>query len=156
MTADEQPIRRAVRVHAPPERAFSVFADGLATWWPREYSWAGAVVDTIAIEPREGGRCFERGPYGFSCDWGRVLIWEPPQRLAFTWQITPERLPQPDPAKASEVDVSFSPEGSGTDVSLEHRGFERHGEGSAEYRIGMDMPEGWMLLLERYRAAVAG
>ncbi|MDQ3709011.1 MAG: SRPBCC domain-containing protein [Actinomycetota bacterium] len=117
MTADEQLIRRAVRVHAPPERAFSV---------------------------------------GFSCDWGRVLIWEPPQRLAFTWQITPERLPQPDPAKASEVAVSFSPKGSGTDVSLEHRGFERHGEGSAEYRIGMDMPEGWTLLLERYRAAVAG
>jgi uncharacterized protein YndB with AHSA1/START domain len=149
------PIRRSVTVPAPPERAFSVFTGGIAAWWPPEYTWAQDVLDTIAIEPRDGGRCFERGPHGFECDFGRVLAWEPPRRLRFRWQIAPDRTPQPDPAKAGEVEVRFSPEGpSGTRVELEHSGFDRHGEAGAAYRDGMDSPEGWPFLLERYGAAV--
>jgi uncharacterized protein YndB with AHSA1/START domain len=84
-------------VAAPVERAFATFSDGLAGWWPREYTWAQDTLETIAIEPREGGRCFERGPHGFHCDWGRVLAWDPPDRLAFTWQIGPDRVPEPNP-----------------------------------------------------------
>lgn len=81
-------------VAAPRERAFAVFTDGLATWWPREYTWARDVLETIAIEPREGGRCYERGPHNFQCDWGRVLAWNPPHQLVISWQISPRREPE--------------------------------------------------------------
>jgi uncharacterized protein YndB with AHSA1/START domain len=149
-------VRRIVTVPVPPDRAFTLFIAGFGTWWPREYTWAGEVLDTIVIEPRKGGRCFERGPYGFECDWGRVLVWDPPQRLAFSWQISPERVPEPNPAKASEVEVRFVAEGpSTTRVELEHRGFARHGEGGDAYRAGMGSPEGWMYILDRYVASAA-
>jgi uncharacterized protein YndB with AHSA1/START domain len=150
------PIRRTLTVAAPIDRAFSAFTEELGAWWPREYTWSGEALDTIAIEPREGGRCFERGPHGFECDWGRVLVCERPERLVFTWQISPRREPVPDSERAGEVEVRFAPEGdSGTRVELEHRGFERHGEGSADYRDALDSPQGWDFMLERYAAALA-
>jgi len=150
------PIRRAITVEAAPDRAFAVFTEDLAAWWPSEYTWSGEVLETIGIEPREGGHCFEIGPGGFRSDWGTVLRWAPPGRLAFAWQISPERVPEPNPARASEVEVRFEPEGeAGTRVELEHRGFARHGEGAEDYRTGLDSPAGWTLLLECYAAAFA-
>ena len=126
----------------------------MKAWWPPEYTWAQQSLAEIAIEPAEGGRCYERGPHGFSCDWGRVLAWEPPDRLVFTWQISPQRVPQPDPARSSEVEVRFAAEGaSATRVELEHRHFERHGEGADGYRAAMTSEHGWPLLLERFAAA---
>jgi uncharacterized protein YndB with AHSA1/START domain len=102
---DEKAIHQIMTVPMSVEHAFKIFAEGLASWWPAEYTWSQDVLETIAIEPGEGGRCFERGPHNFECDWGRVLTWEPPHRLAFTWQISPKREPEPNPAKASEVEV---------------------------------------------------
>src|SRR5690606_23581431 len=64
-------IRRTVRVPVDPGRAFDLFTDGLDSWWPREYTWAGETLEVIGIEPGVGGHCFERGPHGFRCDWGR-------------------------------------------------------------------------------------
>jgi uncharacterized protein YndB with AHSA1/START domain len=145
------PIRRTLTVAAPPDRAFSAFTDDLGSWWPSEYTWSGDVLDTIAIEPREGGRCFERGPYGFECDWGRVLACEPPRRLVFAWQISMRREPVPDPERASEVEVRFEPGDSGTRVEVEHRGFERHGEDAETYRDALDSPQGWDYMLARLR-----
>jgi uncharacterized protein YndB with AHSA1/START domain len=113
----DEPIRQAVTVPVPVDRAFSAFAD-LARWWPREYTWAADTLEDLGIEPREGGHCFERGPDGFTCHWGRVLTWDPPARLVFAWQIAPDRVPEPNPAKASEVEVRFHPAGtSGTGSS---------------------------------------
>ena len=110
----DEPIRQAVTVPVPVDRAFSAFAD-LARWWPREYTWAADTLEDIGIEPREGGHCFERDPDGFTCHWGRVLTWDPPARLVLVWQIAPDRVPEPNPAKASEVEVRFHPAGtSGT------------------------------------------
>jgi uncharacterized protein YndB with AHSA1/START domain len=149
-------VRRTLTVPASPDRAFAVFTAKLASWWPPEYTWAGDVLDAIAIEPREGGRCFERGPHGFECDWGRVLVWDPPGRLVFTWQISPTRVPEPDPAKASEIEVRFAAEGSATTrVAFDHRGFERHGESGAGYRDALDSPQGWTYILDRYASAVS-
>jgi uncharacterized protein YndB with AHSA1/START domain len=143
-----------ITVDAPPDRAFSLFTEGMTAWWPPEYTWAQKTLDHIAIEPVEGGRCFERGPHGFTCDWGRVVTCEPPGRIAFTWQISPQRVPQPDPAQASMVEVRFTPAGdSGTRVALEHRHFSRHGEGAEGYEAAMSSPQGWPLLLERFAAA---
>jgi uncharacterized protein YndB with AHSA1/START domain len=143
-----------ITVPVAPERAFATFTEGMTSWWPPEYTWAQKVLEEIAIEPAEGGRCFERGPHGFSCDWGRVVTCEPPARIAFTWQVSAQRVPQPDPAQSSLVEVRFTPEGeSGTRVELAHRHFSRHGEGADAYEAAMDSPQGWPLLLERFAAA---
>ena len=149
-------VNAAVRVEVSAEPAFEVFVDELASWWPREYTWSQDVLEDIGIEPHEGGLCFERGPQGFRCDWGRVLIWDPPRRLVLGWQISPRREPEPDPAKASEVEVRFDREEGGvTRVRLEHRDFDRHGEGSAGYAQMLAAPAGWPFLLDRFSAACA-
>ena len=139
-------------VPVPAEAAFAAFAD-LAGWWPPEYTWAADTLEAIGIEPREGGHCFERGPHGFTLHWGRVLAWEPPARLVFTWQIAPDRVPQPNPARASEVEVRFHPAGEpATRVELEHRAFARHGQAGRGVPPGHGLPLGWPLLLDRYVA----
>ena len=151
-----EPIRVAVTVNTSPERAFQLFTEGLGSWWPPEYTWSMAKLERMQIVPRLGGRCFERGPHGFHCDWGRVTAFEPAERLVFSWQINPDRTPQPDPDQASEVEVRFLPtDGDRTRIELEHRGFERHGRAGARYRDGMASSRGWPLLLDRFRAAVA-
>ncbi len=146
-----EPIREMVRVPVDVERAFELFVSELNEWWPAEYTWAGEVLERIVIEQGVAGRCYERGPYGFECDWGRVLAWEPPRRLLFTWQIAPNRVPQPDPERASEVEVRFEEIEEGvTEVTLVHGQFERHGEGAAEYRAALGTEQGWAYMLSRY------
>lgn len=144
-------MRHAVRVAATPAEAFEGFVRGFSRWWPAPYTWSGDVLETIAIEPREGGRCFERGPRGFELDWGKVLEYSPPERLRFSWQISPRRVPEPDPERASEVEVRFTGEPGGvTRVDLVHRGFLRHGEEGPGYRDAMGSDQGWPLIMERY------
>jgi len=149
-------VRESLIVPLAPERAFALFAEQLGTWWPREYTWAQPVLEEIGMEPREGGLCFERGPHGFRCDWGRVLAWDPPERVAFSWQIAPDRTPVPDPGKASEVEVVFTPEGDGTRVELEHREFQRHGRGADDYRRALGSAKGWRYMLECYAGKAEG
>jgi uncharacterized protein YndB with AHSA1/START domain len=148
-----EPIRAAVEVAAPPERAFELFTEGMDAWWPREFSWSQDVLDEIGMEPREGGFLYERGPHGFRCDWGRITAWDPPQRLRFTWQIAADRSPQPNPDKASEVEVTFAAAGGGTRVSVEHGAWERHGDAAEEYRDGFEQAGAWPHALERFAAA---
>jgi len=135
-----------------PDRAFKIFTAELGEWWPREYTWSGDVLEDIGIEQEEGGFCYERGPHGFLCYWGRVLKWDLPKRLLFSWQISPTRVPEPDPDKASEVEVEFKPEHpSGTSIIFEHRHLERHGDEGAAYRDGLASPQGWPYILERFK-----
>ena len=77
-------IRGTVTVAVPLERAFRVFTDSLGTWWPSEYHIGQAEMAEAVLEPRAGGRWYERGVDGSECDWGRVLAWEPPHRLVVT------------------------------------------------------------------------
>lgn len=155
-TTTQDAVRRSVTVPVPPDRAFTTFTDGMATWWPREYTWSRRTLETIGVEPRVGGHCYEIGPGGFHSDWGTVLAWEPPRRLVLAWQISPTRAPEPDPDRTSEVEVTFEPDGlEATRVEVEHRGFRRHGKGGDDYRAGLAAPEGWTLMLERYAAALA-
>ena len=150
--AEQLGIARAeVVVPLAPAAAFARFAGQLGAWWPREYTWSGAVLDDIGIEPRVDGMCWERGPHGFRCDWGRVLAWDPPSRLVLAWQIAPSRAPEPNPSRASEIEVRFEPIADGsTRVTLEHRHFDRHGEGGGAYRDGMASPMGWPRILEAF------
>jgi uncharacterized protein YndB with AHSA1/START domain len=135
------------------EEAFARFVDHLGDWWPSEYTWSEAALEGIGIEPREGGMCFEHGPHGFRCDWGRVLTVDRPRSVVLTWQIGPNREPVPDPSKASEVEVRFEPEDETTTrVELEHRGFDRHGAAAENYRAALASEQGWPYILSRYAA----
>ncbi|MGW0436503.1 SRPBCC family protein [Micromonospora sp. NPDC003197] len=147
-------LRSTLYVSAPLERAFSVFTEGLADWWVKEYTWSGPdALAEIGIEPRDGGLAYEIGPHGFRCDWGRVLAWQPPYRMVLAWQIGPDRAPLPDPTGASEVECTFAPdEGDRTRVVVDHRHFDRHGEAAEGYRQALTA--GWRELLSRYALTV--
>ncbi|MEO3779338.1 SRPBCC family protein [Micromonospora sp. B11E3] len=147
-------LRSTLLVSASAEHAFAVFAGALTDWWVAEYTWSGpAALAELGIEPRAGGMLYEIGPYGFRSDWGRVLTWDPPRRLVFTWQIGPDRVPVPDPAQASEVEVLFLPDADQVRVEVEHRHFDRHGEAAEGYRQALTA--GWHELLSRFVVSVA-
>lgn len=148
--ADQDAVVVEVTVPVARRLAFHAFTWGLGGWWPREYTWSREVLVSIGMEPHAGGLCHETGPFGFTCHWGRVLAWELPRRLVLAWQIGPTRAPEPDPARASVVEVTFTAIGDRTLVRLTHLGFERHGEGADEYRRGMASPFGWPYILAHY------
>lgn len=143
------PVIRTLTVQRSQNKAFRQFTDGCAQWWPAAYSWAQENLEHIHIDPREGGRCYERGPHGFHLDWGRVVECLPPERICFTWQINADRTPQPDPSRSSLVAVDFIACGDEeTRIELTHSGFERHGEMAEMYRSGMASEEGWAYMLK--------
>lgn len=154
--AANPPVRKSVTVSASVERAFKVFTEGFDTWWPRSHSIGGVPLQKAVIEGKAGGRCYQQSTDGSECDWGRILVWDPPSRFVIAWQLNPQWEHEPDIAKASEVEITFSPEPDGsTRVDLEHRHFDRHGAGAELMRQGVDSPGGWGGLLQMY-AAVAG
>lgn len=148
-------IHGTITVRAPIDRAFRVFTDSFNSWWPREYHIGQAEMAEAILEPREGGRWYERGTDGSECDWGRVLAWQPPHRLVVTWQINGEWQYDPDPAHASEVEVRFTEDGpERTVVVLEHRFLDRLVGGQAIYD-GIGRGGGWTSILERFAKTVA-
>ena len=138
------PIRKSVRVSAPPEKAFHRFTAEMASWWPlASHSVGQRDAETIDMEGREGGRIVERIRGGRECVWGTITAWEPPRRVAFTWH------PGDDPARAQDVEVRFTAEGTAaTRVELEHSGFERLG--ALARRAHRGYPLGWAYVLGRY------
>jgi uncharacterized protein YndB with AHSA1/START domain len=149
------PVRKSIVVDASPEHAFNVFTAGYDTWWPRSHHIGKSPMKKAIIEGRVGGRCYTEQEDGSECDWGQILVWEPPHRLVLAWQITHEWGYQPDLAQSSEVEVRFSPEPNGqTRVDLEHRHLERHGAGGAAMRTAVDSPNGWGGLLDLFKQTV--
>ena len=150
------PVRKTIHVRADVERAFHVFTAGMDSWWPRSHSIGQSGLAEAIIETKAGGRCYQKSVDGSECDWGRILVWEPPQRFVLAWHLNAAWQYDPDPNKASEVEVRFTPEPDGsTRVDLEHRHFERHGAGGPIVRTGVDSPEGWGSLLQMYAEAAA-
>ena len=135
------PVLVAVRIAAAPEAAFRAFVQDFGRWWPlATHSIGQAEATGAAIEPRIGGRVFERTKTGAEHLWGTVTLWEPPRRLAFTWHVG-----RP-PSDEQTVEVSFTPDGAGCLVRLEHRGWAA---GSAERRANYE--KGWTAILgERF------
>jgi uncharacterized protein YndB with AHSA1/START domain len=148
-TISPAPVRKSIRVGAPQQRAFDVFTAGMGRWWPKTHHIGAADLDTLIIEPRAGGRWFERGVDGVECDVGKVLVWEPPSRLVLAWQLTPEWKFDPD--LITEVEVRFIADGdNATRVELEHRHLERFGDGADAMRQQIDAPDGWSGLLQLF------
>jgi uncharacterized protein YndB with AHSA1/START domain len=144
----------SITVDVGLERAFSVFTDGMDTWWPREHTIGEAPLAEIVLEPRVGGRAYGRDVNGGESDWGRVLVYEPPTRVVFSWDINLQWKRETDPARASEVEVRFVPDGPArTRVELEHRHLERHGDGWEQMRDAVGSPDGWNRGLVRFAAA---
>jgi uncharacterized protein YndB with AHSA1/START domain len=147
-------IRGTVVVNAPPERAFEVFTKSFGSWWPVDYHIGQVDMADGVIEPHEGGRWYEKGTDGSECDWGRVLVWEPPNRLIVSWQINGMWQFDNDPAHASEIEVRFSPEGEEqTTVELEHRHLDRLVAGQEIHDV-IGQGGGWNAILQPYAAAV--
>jgi|tagenome__1003787_1003787.scaffolds.fasta_scaffold20969249_5 uncharacterized protein YndB with AHSA1/START domain len=149
-------VRQSVVVETSQERAFEVFTARLADWWPLETHVIGAEpVVAAVIEPREGGRWYERSADGRESDWGRVLAWEPPRRVVLSWQISADW--QADTGIDTQVEVRFTAEDDRrTRVDLEHRGLDAFGARAQEMRDTFESGGGWPLLLGRFAAATEG
>jgi uncharacterized protein YndB with AHSA1/START domain len=151
-TQEEQTsIKTEVVVEAPVERAFRVFTEEFDKIKPRDHNLLAVDVAESVFEPRAGGRVYDRGVDGSECQWARVLAYEPPERIVFTWDISPAWKLETDLDRASEVEVRFIAEASDrTRVELEHRHLERHGEGWEGLREAVAGDQGWPLYLGRF------
>lgn len=155
-TASE-PVRRSVRVRATVARSFEVFTDEIDTWWPAAYHIGSSPQKKVVVEGRVGGSIHTEQADGTNSPWAEVLAWEPPHRLVFAWQVSPAFQYEPDLAKNSEVEVSFTSAAGGiTEVKLEHRGFDRHGDGHEGVRAMVDAEDGWGALLSLFAAKAGG
>jgi uncharacterized protein YndB with AHSA1/START domain len=144
-------VSKHVVVEAPIARAFAVFTERFGDFKPREHNLLAAPIAETVFEPRVGGNIYDRADDGTECRWARILAFEPPHRVVFSWDIGPQWQVETDPAQTSEVEVRFvaeSPER--TRVELEHRHIDRHGPGWPALLEGIDGDEGWPLYLRRY------
>jgi uncharacterized protein YndB with AHSA1/START domain len=142
------PVRKSIQVNTTPEHAFDTFANRIGRWWPKTHKIGPADLDRPVIEPRSGGRWYELDVDGSECEIGKVAVWEPPARLVLIWQLTPEFTYDPD--LITEVEVTFTPEGDGTRVDLEHRDLERLGDKADAMRETVSGPGGWPGLLQLF------
>jgi len=148
------PVRHTVTVPISPERAFTLFTQGFNSWWIGHHIGAAELAEAV-IEPHVDGRWYERGVDGSECDWGRVLVFEPPGRLVLTWQINAEWKFDPDLSRASEVEVRFTEANGQTTVDFEHRHIERLGAGAEELARQVGSPDGWPGILDLFAKAAA-
>jgi uncharacterized protein YndB with AHSA1/START domain len=145
--------RRQVVVEAPIEQAFVVFTERFGDFKPREHNMLGVPIAETVFEPKVGGHIFDRGVDGTECRWARVLAFDPPNRVVFSWDISPQWQVETEEANTSEVEVTFVAEGPRrTRVELEHRYIDRHGPGWPALSDGVAHDGGWPLYLQRYGA----
>lgn len=144
MTLD--PLRLTYRIECPPEHAFSVWTTRLSAWWPRSHTTSGDPDATVVLEPRLGGRIFERATDGREIDWGEITAWEPPARFGYLWHIGRTR------EDATDVSVSFVDDGDGaTRLEIVHSGWDRLGTDGAQFRRANTA--GWDGAIPAFRAA---
>jgi uncharacterized protein YndB with AHSA1/START domain len=149
-------VRKSITVDAPQEHAFKTWVEGLDSWWPRSHHIGEAEMAEAIIEPRGGGRAYEKGVDGSECDWGNVLVYEPPSRLVVSWQINGDWKYDPDPSKGSEYEVRFIAEGpTTTRVEFEHRNLERHGDDAPKLFEAFNSEGGWHGLMTKFAERAA-
>ncbi|MCQ9166007.1 MULTISPECIES: SRPBCC family protein [unclassified Arthrobacter] len=156
MTAQEAAVvRRRVVVEAPVERAFAVFTGRFGDFKPAEHNLLHAPIAETVFEPKVGGYIYDRAVDGSECRWARILAFEPPDRVVFSWDIGPRWELEGNPENTSEVEVRFvalTPQR--TRVELEHRHIDRHGPGWQAVGDGVGGGAGWPLYLARYAGLV--
>ena len=148
-------VRKTITVDAPCEVAFEVFTAHFGRWWPKESHHIGKVeCEAVLVEPRVGGRCYELGVDGSTCDWGRVWVWEPPRRFVLVWQLSAQW--QYDPVLHTEVEVTFTPiDTHRTRVDLEHRQLDAYGDQAATMAAAFGSANGWAGMLALYADCAA-
>jgi uncharacterized protein YndB with AHSA1/START domain len=154
-SASATAITTSVVVEAPVDKAFRVFTEEFDRVKPRDHNLLEVDLAESVFEPRVGGRVYDRGVDGSECQWARVLAYEPPDRIVFSWDISPQWQIETDLERTSEVEVRFireTPER--TRVELEHRNLDRHGEGWEDEREAVEGEGGWPLYLRRFAALV--
>lgn len=153
---DDAVVHRQVVVNVSLEDAFAAFVDRFGDFKPPEHNLLGADIVETRFEPQVGGHIYDRAADGTECRWARVLAYEPPHRVVFSWDISPQWQIETDQGKASEVEVRFVAETpERTRLELEHRHLDRHGPGWESLRDGVDSEGGWPLYLERYSDLLA-
>jgi uncharacterized protein YndB with AHSA1/START domain len=154
-TFDPNSIRKVITVDAPQAVAWRVFTAGMSSWWPLAHYKIGRVNAVAAVvEPFAGGRWYEEGEDGSTCDWGKVLAWEPSSRLLLTWDINADW--KHDPELGTELEIRFVVEGSNrTRVELEHRRLDRYGARRDEIRAILEKSGGWGQLLAGFAEVAA-
>jgi uncharacterized protein YndB with AHSA1/START domain len=156
MTTTGTSVRTDVVVDVPIERAFAVFTDDIGSWWNPDHHLLQGELAEMVFEPRVGGHVYDRGVDGSECRWARVLAYEPPRRVVFSWDINTAWELETDLEKTSEVEVRFIADGPGrTRVELEHRNLDRHGEGWEDMRGAVGSPDGWASGLRGYAEHVS-
>ena len=153
---DPNSIRKSVTVNAAQEIAWRVFTERMGKWWPLAYYKIGKAnaIDAI-IEPHVGGSWYEQGEDGSTCQWGSVLLWEPPTRLVLSWDINADW--QFEPTLKTEIEVRFIDDGKNrTRVELEHRHLDRYGSRRDEMRRIYDSEGDWGKLLEAFARIAEG
>ncbi len=151
MTDTTTSITTSIVVDAPVDTAFAVFTTDMASWWPPEHHLLQAPLESMVFEARAGGRIYDVGTDGSECQWARVLAYDPPTRVVFSWDISVAWQIETDPSRTSEVEVRFVPEGERrTRVELEHRHLDRHGEGWEGVRDAVRSEGGWGMGLQRF------
>ena len=142
----ETTVRRSIVVDAPIARAFTFFTRDIGAWWPADHHLLAEPVAEMVFEPHVGGHIIDRGINGAENRWARVLVFDPPTRVVFSWDISLDWQIEPDPTRTSEVHVTFAPaEDERTLVVLEHRHLDRHGDGWQAMRDAVGSPQGWDL-----------
>lgn len=145
-------VKKSIVVNVPIAHAFDVFTRRFDLWWPRSHHIGLSPMKQAVMEEREGGRWYEKGDDGSECEWGRVLAWSPPNKVALSWQINGAWQYEPDPSKGSRVEITFFDEGGGrTRVELEHSQLDRHGDDWMKLKESVGSDGGWSGLLEMFR-----
>jgi uncharacterized protein YndB with AHSA1/START domain len=148
-------VRRQIVVDASVDDAFTAFVDRFGDFKPPEHNLLASDITETRFEPKVGGHIYDRAADGTECRWARVLVYEPPDRVVFSWDISPQWQLESNEGKASEVEVRFVAESpQRTRLELEHRHLERHGPGWESLRDGVDSDGGWPLYLARYSEVV--
>jgi uncharacterized protein YndB with AHSA1/START domain len=153
--AEAAAVRKQIVVAAPIERAFAVFTGRFGDFKPPEHNLLAARLAKTVFEPQVGGHIVDTAVNGSECRWARILAFDPPDRVVFSWDISPQWTIETDPARTSEVEVRFYAESpTTTRVELEHRHIDRHGPGWEAVTEGVDGAQGWPLYLDRYAALI--
>jgi len=148
-------VRKDIVVEAPIEQAFQVFTARFGDFKPPEHNLLRSPIAETVFEPRVGGHIYDRAVDGSECRWARILAFEPPSRVVFSWDIGPQWQIESEPENTSEVEVRFVADGSDrTRVELEHRNIDRHGPGWQGVVDAVDGDAGWPLYMARYAALV--